>query len=92
MATPSSVSGSQPTSRPPALKRASTLLLFVVGMVVLGFLAPSLMGLAMLALLVVVPVAVVGGICCVLWNSACRLRRPQLAPEPEPEQQIASSC
>ncbi len=76
MATLSPVSGSQPTPSHPKLKHASTLLLFVVGVLVFGFLAPSLMGLAMLALLVVVPVAVVAVLCCMIWKSACGLLRP----------------
>lgn len=69
-----------------SFKHLCTLAIFAAVIVLFGFLAPSLMGLALLALLVVVPVAILGAVGWLLWKSALAMRKPTPASEQEAKQ------
>ena len=53
-----------------SFKRLLTLVLFAAGVLVFGFVAPSVTGLLLLAALLVVPLVLVGGIGWLVWRSA----------------------
>lgn len=67
------------------LKSLSTLCLAALAAILFGFLAPSLMGLALLAALVVVPVAILAAVGWLLFRALLTAGRSTPAPEPEAE-------
>lgn len=69
-----------------SFQHISTLLVFAAVAVLFGFLAPSLMGLVLLALLVIVPVAVLAGVTWLVARSVLGHRKPIAVAEPETEQ------
>jgi len=69
-----------------SFKSVSTLCLFALCLMLFGFLAPSLMGLALLASVFVLPLAAVGVFGWLCWKSAFTLRKSSAEPEPEAEQ------
>jgi hypothetical protein len=91
VAVESPVPAAQPFYKHRLFKRIPVPMLFVAAILVFGFLAPSIMGLALLALLVAIPLAVVAAIGWFLWKWVSSLRKPSpdAAPEFEPEEQTA---
>ena len=62
-----------------------TLILFALGILLFCFVAPSLMGLAMLAAIALIPVAILAVIGWLVWKSAAALRKPAEAAQTEAE-------